>query len=154
MKNSSRVIVMTVVLLIGISVWLPGLRLRRVGAQGPPALMGSYGFSALAPYAGTNNSSPLAALGVLTFDGAGNIMGSETVVQPDTSPNPTTVQSQTVRFVGTYTVNADGTGTLIIQISGGPTIPVSFVITDGGAGLMFVQTGGSNSLLTGTARKQ
>ena len=81
-------------------------------------------------------------------------MGSETLVQPDTSPNPTGVQSQIVRFAGTYTVNADGTGTLTVQIPGGPTIPVSLVITDGGAGLMFVQTGGSNSLLTGTARKQ
>jgi hypothetical protein len=116
--------------------------------------MGAYGFTASAPYTGANNSGPVALVGVITFDGAGNLTGSETFVQPDPSPDATTVQSQRVPFAGTYTVNADGTGTLMIQIPGQPTIPVSLVVTDGGSGLMFVQTGAGNSLLTGTARKQ
>jgi hypothetical protein len=59
-----------------------------------------------------------------------------------------------VPFAGTYTVNADGTGTLMIQVPGTPTIPVAIVVTDGGSSLMFVQTGVGNSLLAGTARKQ
>src|SRR5215831_17398234 len=129
MKNRGRVLVMTAALLIGIALWLPGLRSRRVAAQNP-GLMGSYGFTAGAPYTGANNSGPIALVGVITFDGAGNLTGSETVVQPDQSPNATTVQSQKVPFTGTYTVNSDGTGTLMIQIpvSGQPAIPVSIVV--------------------------
>jgi hypothetical protein len=118
--------------------------------------MGSYGFTASAPYTGLDNSGPLALVGLITFDGAGNFTGTETVVQPDPSPNATTVRSQTVPFIGTYTVNADGTGTMMIQLPDPrqPVVPVSVVVTDGGAGLMFVQTGAGNSLLTGTARRQ
>ena len=151
MKNS--VLMMTAALLIGIALWLPGLRSRRVVAQSP-AFMGTYGFTAVAPYAGSNSGTG-AILGVITFDGAGNVSGTSTQVQPDPSPNATTVQSQRVPFAGTYTVNADGTGTLMLQIPGvGQPVPVSLVVTDGGSGIMFVQTGAGNSLLTVTARKQ
>ena len=153
MKNRGRVLVMTAALLIGITLWLPGLRSRRVAAQNP-GLMGAYGFTASAPYTGANNSGPIALVGVITFDGAGNLTGSETVVQPDPSPNATPVQSQRVPFAGTYTVNDDGTGTLMIQIPGTPTIPVAIVVTEGGSSFLFVQTAGGNNLLTGTARKQ
>jgi hypothetical protein len=153
MKNSSRVMIMTAVLLIGMALWLPGLRSRRVAAQSA-GLMGAYGFTAIVPYAGGNSNVGIAIVGVITFDGAGNVTGSETVVSPDPSPNATTVNVQAVPFTGTYTVNADGTGTMKVQVGPQMTIPVSFVITDGGSGVMFVQTGGGNYLLTGTARKQ
>ena len=156
MKNRGRVIIMTAFLLIGMALWYPAFRSRRVAAQSM-GLTGSYGFTASSAYTGANNSSPLAIVGVITLDGAGNSMGSETLVQPDTSPNATTVQMQTIRFTGQYTVNADGTGNLSIIVPDGPTIPISFVITDGGSSLMFVETGstgGGNNLLTGTARKQ
>ena len=155
MKNSKRVMMMTATLLIGVALWLPGLRSRRVAAQSA-GLTGSYGFSATAAYTGGNNSNPLAIVGVITFDGAGNVTGSETVVQPDTSPNATTVQSFTVPFAGTYTVNADGTGALKIALAipNASPITASFVLTDGGSGFMLVQTGGGNMLLTGTGRKQ
>src|SRR5215470_17254217 len=106
------------------------------------------------PTQARTNANPVAIVGVITFDGAGNLTGSETFVQPDPSPNATSVQSQRVPFAGTYTVNADGTGTLMIQVPGTPTIPVAIVVTDGGSSLMFVQTGVGNSLLAGTARKQ
>jgi len=44
MKNRMRVVIMTAVLLIGMAVWLPGLRSRLVAAQSP-LLIGSYGFT-------------------------------------------------------------------------------------------------------------
>jgi hypothetical protein len=93
-------------------------------------------------------------MGVVTFDGAGNVTGSSTQVQPDPSPNVTTVQVQAGPFAGTYKVNADGTGTITLPSGGGTVMTIAFVVTDGGSGLMFVQTGGGNYLLTGTARKQ
>jgi hypothetical protein len=99
MKNRRRVIIMTAFLLIGTALWYTAFRSRRVAAQSM-GLTGSYGFTASAPYTGANNSGPLAILGVITFDGAGNLMGSETLVQPDMSPNATMVQTQTVRFAG------------------------------------------------------
>ena len=113
MKNRSRVIIMTAVLLIGIALWLPGLRPRRVAAQSP-ALMGTYGFTAVAPYAGSNFGTG-AIRGVITFDGTGNVLGTSTQVQPDPSPNATTVQTEAgQQFIGTYTVNANGTGAIAI----------------------------------------
>jgi hypothetical protein len=144
--------IMTAVLSIGIALWLPGLRSRRVAAQSV-GLMGSYGFTATAPYAGVTSNLG-AIIGVITFDGAGNLTGSQTLVSPDPSPNATTVQVQAVSFSGTYTVKADGTGTMKVQVGPELTVPISFVITDGGSGAMFVQTGGANVLVTGTARRQ
>ena len=139
---------MTVTLLIGMTLWLPGLRSRRVAAQSP-ALMGPYGFTV------HSASPPTEIVGVMTFDGAGNLTGSETLVQLDPSPNARTVQSQTIPLSGTYKVNDDGTATMTIQLMGGPAISVSGVITDGGSGVVFVATGGTgNQLLNGTARKQ
>jgi hypothetical protein len=154
MTKVNRVVMMTAVLLIGLALWLPALRSRWVAAQSV-GLTGSYGFTATASYTGASNSGTLAVVGVMTFDGTGNLAGNETFVQPDPSPNATTVQTGPVQFTGTYTVNADRTGSLRINLNGQDApIPVAFVITDGGSNLMFVQTGGGNNLLTGTARKQ
>jgi hypothetical protein len=115
--------------------------------------MGSYGFTLTQTYDGGN--APGALIGVATFDGAGNVTSSSTIVQVDGNPQATTVQvSQSGQTSGTYTVNADGTGTMTFSGNGGRT-QISFVITDGGSGLMVVPTGGfGNHLLTGTARKQ
>jgi hypothetical protein len=134
MKNRSRVIIMTAVLLIGIALWLPGLRSRRVAAQSA-GLTGSYG------YTQTDLSNPSATMGVITFDGAGNVTRSYTSVQPDTSPNATSMVVQAGQFTGTYTVNPYGTGTLALQLGGPMPNTSSFVITDGGSGLMFADRG-------------
>jgi len=153
MKNRSRVIILAAVLIVGIAAWMP-LRSLRVAAQTSGAgLKGSFGFTATAPYA-LSNPIPAAILGVITFDGARNLTGNQTIVSPDLSATATTVQTQAVPFTGTYSVYADGTGNLTTQIPGVGTNTVSFVITDGGSGLMFVLTAGTNSLITGTARKQ
>ena len=149
MKNTSRLIMMTAALLIAAALWLPGLRSRRVAAQSP-GLMGSYGFTAIS----TGGTPDVAVLGVLTFDGAGNVTGSQTIVSPDPAPNATTVTTQPLSFTGTYTVNPDGTGIITIQVGSETVSAISFVIIDGGSGAMFVQTGGSNTVITGTARKQ
>jgi hypothetical protein len=95
-------------------------------------------------------------LGVFTFDGAGNATATYTLAQNDPDPNASTVQVQTGRQdSGTYTVNADGTGTMTFPGHGGAPTTIPFVITDGGSGLMLLPTSGfGNNLLTGTARKQ
>src|SRR6476660_5996213 len=91
--------------------------LHRVGAQSVN-LTGSYGYMATFAYAG-GRSLPAAVIGLITFDGAGNAVGSQTFVQPDPSPSATTVQSQAASFKGMYTVNADGSGALALQFGNG-----------------------------------
>ena len=151
MKNYSRVIIAAAVG-ISLALCVPQLRLQRVTAQST-GLSGSYGFMATAQYTGASNSGPIGLVGTMTFDGSGSLTGSETVVLPDSSPDAIDVKSTKVQFAGTYTVNADGTGTMMLQLRDNLT-PVAFVITDGGSSVMFMQTGAGNNLLTGTARKQ
>jgi hypothetical protein len=118
-------------------------------------LSGSYGFTFTSLFTGPI-SNPLLGVGVLTFDSAGNLSGNETVVLQDPSQNAKDVQAFPVPFTGTYTVNADGTGTmkLTLQIPNTRPTSISFVITDGGSNVYFVNTGGDNFLSNGTARKQ
>ena len=156
MMRPTRVIAMTAVLLIGIALWLPGLQSRRVAAQGPPVLMGSYGFSITVPYAGNVNGTGVIQ-GVVTLDGAGNAAAnSGVVVAVDPDPNATAPQVQPLQSnPGTYTVNPDGTGTMTFRDQKGKVTSISFVVTDGGSQLMLVATAGlGNALGTGTARKQ
>lgn len=147
MKNRTRVILMTAVLTIGMALWLPGLRSRRVAAQstGPT---GSYGITL------TDLSTPIVNLGVLTFDGAGNATASFTNVKPDPNPNATTVQLRAIQLTGSYTVNADGTGTVTLPVPGSGNFVISFVTTDGGSNLMLAVSGGDPDVVQGTARRQ
>ena len=66
----------------------------------------------------TSNNAPYAGLGSITLDGAGNATGSETI--QSTGANLTTT------FTGTYTVNADGSGTIVVT----HTIPSTDPNTD------------------------
>lgn len=71
------------------------------------------------------------ALGFEVMDGHGNIRGAATANQP--GPNSTTRSICQIGISGTYTVNADGRGTmnLAIALPGGATANVAedFVIT-------------------------
>jgi len=151
----SRVSTITAVLLIGIAVWMPASRSRRVSAQSP-SLSGAYGFSLTIPYSGYYNGTGVLQ-GRVTFDGAGNATTSGGIfVSVDSNPNANVPQVQQLPSnPGTYNLNSDGTGTLTFPNSNGNTISFSFVITDGGSQLMVVATGGfGNAAVTGIARKQ
>ena len=71
------------------------------------------------------------ALGFEVMDGRGNIRGAATANQP--GPNDTTRSISQIGISGTYTVDADGRGTmsLVIALPGGATANVTedFVIT-------------------------
>ena len=79
-------------------------------------------------------------LGVLNFDGAGNVAGTYTSL----NNGQTTVQSGTL--AGTYSSNSNGIGAINLAIDGGSNGNVAFsvVVTDGGAGLLLLQTGSSD----------
>lgn len=122
---------------------------RIVTAQGTmPA--GSYGYL-LNVWPDANNQ-PLAVFGVVNLDGAGNATGSYTLLGVDVGPAPASGT-----FLGTYSVNPDSTGTLTATLDIGITATVTVVVTDGGSGLLMLQTGESDGLghvESGTARMQ
>lgn len=96
-------------------------------AAGGASLNGSYGVQL--------NFSPFPAgtLGVLQFDGAGNVTLAATVVG---GPTPATGT-----FTGTYALNPDGTGSIsLINPAGQPAGGFAFVVTDNGSQLLLLRT--------------
>lgn len=60
-------------------------------------------------------------------------------------------------FTRTYSVNPDGTGSVILNLDLGISVTLATVVTDGGSGFLMLQTDASNGfseLLSGTARLQ
>ena len=120
-----------------LSVLVLVLTLRTVSAQSMPP-SGSFGYLLNGTYIDPSNESGLAILGVINFDGAGNVTGSYTIEQ-GSSPAHTS-QPVTGSFTGTYTSNADGTGTLTTTADNGSPFTFATVITEGGRGLELVAT--------------
>lgn len=112
------------------------------------SIQGDWGFSA----AGTivppalPVAAPAAAVGIMTFDGMGGCSISDTINIGGTSASRT---SSTC----TYSVNADGSGSLSALFPGdpGPT-PLSFVIVDNRTEIRFIRT--DLGVASGVARRQ
>jgi hypothetical protein len=120
-----------------LSVLVLALTLRTISAQSMPP-SGSFGFLLNATYSDPSNENGLAILGVINFDGAGNVTGSYTTEQGSSPTNSS--QPVTGTFTGTYSSNPDGTGTLTTTADNGTTFTFAMVSTDGGQGLQFVAT--------------
>jgi hypothetical protein len=119
--------------------------IARAAAVGQ-SLNGSYGYqSSFAPF-------PRGEVGVLTFDGAGNVTSTGTSVADGSARGSGQPVLTGAGGTGTYSVNPDGTGTVQLQGSG----TLAFVITDGGSGILFLRlhTTNENDLQFGTARLQ
>jgi hypothetical protein len=106
------------------------------------SLKGSFGVTSTGTIVGVG---PLAAVGVVTFDGEGNHTGFD-----DISINGTISRGT---FSGTYKVNPDCTGSDIENFEGGPTIQRNFVIVDNGREIRFIVTNPGNAV-TAVAKKQ
>ena len=123
------------VLALGVVALIMQVSLPRAQAYDLSSLNGSYADSGsgFAGRTGVPVSSAWAAsgAGLFTFDGAGNFTATLVLNNAGITiqRNPT----------GTYTVNADGTGT-IAWTSFGTPISRFFVIGDGGKQLRYVQT--------------
>ena len=90
------------------------------------------------------NSEVEGIVGGLMLDGKGNILGSETFsVGGEISQVPVT---------GTYTQNADCTGTAQITPAGSATTNFNTVAVNGGKQMLLIETD-SNPLITGTAQE-
>jgi hypothetical protein len=140
---SRRFVQVGILLFVAIAMALPAQ-----AAFSKASLKGSYSFLTNLSTASASTNQ-FAMVGVLTFDGAGNVIGSFTSI------SSTTVQTGTL--VGTYTVNANGTGK--ITFTSGSTAQFAITLNSTTAGLAYglqmLQTNdASNEVLSGTALLQ
>jgi hypothetical protein len=142
------------VLFIGLAICfaylMPVNKLSSASAQAV-APNGSYGIL-LNQWKDANSNNVSAILGVLNFDGAGNVTGTYTLV---TTKNPT---AATGTWTGTYSGNPDGSNTVNLTFDVGGTITAAVMVTDGGNALQILLTGGSllkpGQVINGTGRIQ
>jgi hypothetical protein len=112
MKRFNRIALALVVAAGAFGLHMAGVRvsLQSVRADGftNDSLKGTYGFSSDTTQGSLGSSSRLVGYGRLAADGNGGISGVETV--NDSSGNLVTTQ-----FVGVYSINQDGTGTMTLN---------------------------------------
>ena len=110
------------------------------------SLNGAYAFD-IAGSAYDLNGYPdlIFEMGMLTADGAGNLTGNGTL-----SLNGSIIRRT---FTGTYTINPDGTGSMVLYPTFGPNIHADLVLASGGRSVKFVLSDANNAL-TGTMRTQ
>jgi len=137
--------------------WLVlALMLRTASAQST-TLNGSYGFLINAIVSQGSMDGGSAVLGVLNFDGAGNMAGTYTFEVGDSADQPAGLNLSGA-LTGTYTTNADRTGTLNVILDLGLSFTFGIVITDGGKGVQLAATGCTDPcdirgvVITGVAR--
>ncbi len=92
----------------------------------------------------TATSQVDAIVGQVTLDGKGHLSGTETFSVGGTIT--------TVSVTGTYTQNADCTGTAQVTPSGSPTSNFNTVAVNGGKELLLIETD-TNTTVTGTAQE-
>jgi len=149
------VLVLTFTLICSLAYFAPGNSLRAVTAQSKP-LSGPFGFLLNASSNDPTDSSGTGVLGVMNFDGAGNVTGTYTL-QNGGQP----AQTAAGTFTGTNSSNPDGSGSVTITLDVGVTLTFATVVTDGGQGLQLVATncsrcgngglGGGSITLQGTS---
>jgi hypothetical protein len=93
-------------------------------------------------------AGPVAYVGTFTFDGTGNVTSATVFSQNGNIGHGTSA--------GTYTVNSDCTGTIIVMGASGHASHYSFVMDDGGNGLQYICTDSNpiSIVYSGTARRQ
>ena len=142
--------VLTVTLICGFAYFAPGNSLRTVAAQSMSP-SGSFGFLINATFVPASNKQGTAILGVMNFDGAGNVTGSYTYEVGAGTPN--VPQTRTGTFTGTYSSNPDGTGSATIALDAGITVGLNMLIAESGRSLQLVATNcsGGGCDLVGTS---
>lgn len=103
------------------------------GACTNASLRGAYGFYRT----GSTSAGPLAALGSLTFDGKGNLAGSQSVSRNGAF-------TFDVPIMGPYVVNEDCTGKFLAP--DGVTEVARIVVTDRGGGFYIMSESAGNAV--------
>jgi hypothetical protein len=144
MRRKTITLISALMFFVGISATI-SIMAPEAKAEGKCNLLtvkGSYGYL----NTGSFGVVPLASVGTITFDGAGLVSGNDTNSFGGTvSSNP---------FTGSYTVNADCTGTVAVSFFGGAfTINNNMVIVDNGKEIFVIETN-PGSVATGVFKRQ
>lgn len=120
---------------------------------------GAFGFLLSTSYTDPTNQGGAAILGLMNFDGAGNVRGSYTLEYGSGGILP--VETIPGTFTGTYSSNPDGTGTITINLTHGISLTLAMVVDTTGRGLELVVTSCSgasidlsNTVLSGFGAKR
>ena len=114
------------------------LTLSAVSAQSTPT-RGSFGFLINAWFSSSAvDATGVAILGVMNFDGTGNVTGPYTY-EVD-ARGLLAAKTTTGTFTGTYSSNPDGAGSATIALDAGITLTLAIVTSDGGQSLQLVAT--------------
>src|SRR5437016_9709041 len=98
---------------------------------------------------GGNNSTPFAAVGRFTSDGAGNLTNGELDTNGVGLPEKLIAQS----FTGTYSIGADNRGVMNLNIPGGGTLAFA-MLSNGNAKFVEVDASGNHGTVgSGTMEK-
>ncbi len=98
---------------------------------------------------GGNNSTPFAAVGRITSDGAGNLTNGELDTNGVGLPEKLVAQS----FAGTYSIGADNRGVMNLNIPGGGTLAFA-MMANGDAKFVEIDAGGGHGTVgSGTMEK-
>jgi hypothetical protein len=117
------------------------------------SLQGSYGIHATGTFTAGPNAGPAAFVGVLTFDGLGQLTLSLTQ-RLSSATGPITLTK--VPFVGTYSVSADCTVEDVWHnMLNGTSSTHESIIIDNGRGFFILNTStGAPNVVSGVGRKQ
>ncbi len=127
------VFLLTFTLICSFAYLAPGSMLRPVAAQSMSP-SGSFGYLIHASYTDPTNKFGFALIGLMNFDGAGNVTGTYTS-EPENMP-----QTRTGTLTGTYTTNPDGSGSMTISDDTGTNFTFATVMVDGGQGMQLLAT--------------
>lgn len=122
--------------------------IRGAAAQNRP-LSGTYGWLVNVFDVDSGGGNGAAVLGTMNFDGAGNLTGTYTFQSRGAGGGP--AGNASGALTGTYSTNSDGTGSLTANLDIGFSLPISFVISEGGQALQLLSStnlgdGGDTSL--------
>lgn len=135
--------VVTLAALLGV----PGLRMLRPAVVRAQTSCSATSLSV--PYSynfwGTFNDNAYGDVGIMSADGNGKLTGSDTV------SNDGAIRQRI--FTGTYTVNANCSGSARFQFSDGSRTSMDFALGDGGKAINFIDTD-NGVIVTGTAIEQ
>lgn len=136
MHNATKRKILAITAMAGAHVTLLGQAMQ----YDVSSIIGGYAYningSAADPISG--ELTRIAEAGRLTADGAGNVNGTDSVM----------VAGSLIRrtFIGTYTVNPDGTGGFVLNPNWGPPIHADFVAGESGRVLRLVLTDYGNTV--------
>jgi len=121
-----------------VSMLVLTLTLTCAGFAQSTSLSGSFGFLVNESYFMRPNNNGTAILGVMNFDGAGNVTGGFTFQTGALRDRP--VQTIAGTLTGTYSSKPDGSGSVTVVFDAGITFTYAMAIADGGQSLQLVMT--------------